>query len=97
MITDFEQMDHARSHIGHAARHIESAVGHLKNAAKTFLSKSIDELQKMAGASMIHSAYEMGRANEQTNMAAKHSHSVLGRPGWDGSSDHANEIGRAHV
>jgi hypothetical protein len=45
----------------------------------------------MAGASMIHGAYEMGRANEQINMAQKHSHALIGRPGWDGSSDFAND------
>ena len=44
----------------------------------------------MAGASMVKAAYEQGRATEQKSMAAKHVHSLIGRPGWDGSSDFSN-------
>jgi hypothetical protein len=91
MITDTEQCVHAANHVSHAARHIECAQEHLANAAKAYLAKGAGSvLRKMSGASMTKAAYEMGRSAEQVGMAAKHMNSLIGRPGWDGTSDFDN-------
>lgn len=78
MITDEEQIDHARNHTNAAMRHLGAAGEHLDGW--------LDHVQKMAGAHLAKAGHEIGQAMAQQAMAKKHIDSLIGREGWDGEA-----------
>lgn len=81
MISDFGTDDHARNHANSANQHLSAASEHLDSLMDNL------GLTQMAGAHHSNAGQEIGAAVAQHHMARKHIASLIGRPGWDGTSD----------
>lgn len=80
-ISDAEQIDHARNHVSSANQYLAGTGEHLDGLMDNL------GLTKMAGSHLAKAGQEIGAPMAQHHMARKHIASLIGRPGWDATSD----------